>query len=223
MIHFIDMAEEHLNIKEANDLLKLATMLDPNLTSELEIEWHMKIKQNGINGGVQEALKVVNSCKPFLSKVLLIMKSVHGIVTVAKNLESNISANLTTQLSPHINLSSVCEIPKATESNISINTNKYITNENEYGETSSKRQKTSTSFTPQTRHTKTAIFDHVASCSYRIMPNNFTINLKEFADPNWDSDVPSTMSAEIIPGPYKQNMQTFFKFTKNNLEDRYVL
>ena len=65
------MAEEHSsNIKEANDFLKLATVIDPNSTSELEIEWYMKIKQNG---GVQEALKVVNSCKPFLSKVLLIM------------------------------------------------------------------------------------------------------------------------------------------------------
>ena len=53
------------------------------------------------------------------------------------------------------------------------------------------------------------------------MPNNFTVNLKVFADLNWDSDVPSTMSAEIIPGPYKQNMHTFFKFTKNNLEDMF--
>ena len=87
------MAEEHSNIKEANDLLKLATVIDPNSTSELEIEWYMTIKQNG---GVQEALKVVNSCKPFLSKVLLIMKSVHDIVAIAKNSESNISANLTT-------------------------------------------------------------------------------------------------------------------------------
>jgi len=70
------MAEEHSNIKEADDLLKLANRLDPNSTLEWEIEWHVKIKQNG---GVQENLKVVNSCKPFLSKVLLIMKSVHVI------------------------------------------------------------------------------------------------------------------------------------------------
>ncbi len=93
----------------------------------------MKIKQNG---GVQEDLKVVNSCKPFLSKVLLIMKSVHDIVDIAKNSESNISAN---QLSPLINLSSVCENPKATESNTSIFTNNYITVENVLVETSSKR------------------------------------------------------------------------------------
>ncbi len=70
-------------------------VLDPNSTSELEIEWYMKIKQNG---GVQEALKVVNSCKPFLSQVLLIMKSVHDIVAIAKNSESYILANLTFQL-----------------------------------------------------------------------------------------------------------------------------
>ncbi len=56
-------------------------MLDPNSTSELEIGWYMKIKQNG---GVQEALKVVKSCKPFLSKVLLVMKSLHDIVVIAK-------------------------------------------------------------------------------------------------------------------------------------------
>ena len=30
------MAEEHSNIKEANDLLKLATVLDPNSTLELK-------------------------------------------------------------------------------------------------------------------------------------------------------------------------------------------
>ena len=211
------MAEENSNIKEANELLKLATVLDPNSPSELEIQWYMTIKQIG---GVQQALKAVNSCKPFLSKVLLVMKSVHDIVTVAKNSESSISADLTTQLSPHINLSSVCESPKATESNTSRDTNKYNTVQNEL-ETSSKKQKTLTSYTPQTRHTHRSIIDHGASCSYRIMPNNFTVNLKEFADPNWDSDVPSTMSAEIIPGPYNKNMQTFFKFTKNNLEDMF--
>jgi hypothetical protein len=95
-----------------------------------------------------------------------------------------------------------------------------MTVENELVETSSKRQKTLTSFTPHTSiHTKTAILDHGASSSYTITPNNFTVNLKEFADSNCDSDIPSTMSAEIIPSPYKQNMQTFFKFTKNNLED----
>ncbi len=76
------MAKEHSNIQEASDLLKLANVLDLNSTLELlEIEWYMKIKQNG---GIQKALKVVNSCKPFLSKILLIMKSVHDIVTIAK-------------------------------------------------------------------------------------------------------------------------------------------
>ncbi len=30
------------------------------------------------------------------------------------------------------------------------------------------------------------------------------------------------MSAENIPGPYKQNMQTMFKFTKNNFEDMFL-
>ena len=78
------MTEEHLNIQEADDLLKLANKLDPNSTLELEIEWYMKIKYNG---GVQQALKVVNSCKSFLSKVLLIMKFVHDIVTIEKNSE----------------------------------------------------------------------------------------------------------------------------------------
>ncbi len=167
------MAEEHSNIQEANDLLKLATVLDPYSTLVLEIEWYMKIKQNG---GVQKALKVVNSCKPFLSKVLLIMKSVHDIVTIAKKSESNILANLTTQLSPPMNLSSVCENPKATVSNTSIDTNNYITVENELVETSSKRHKTLSSFTPQTRNTNTAILDYGASCSYIVIPNNFTIN-----------------------------------------------
>ncbi len=134
----------------------------------------MKIKQNG---GVQKALKVVNSCKPFLSKIIIIMKYVHDIVAIATKTESNISANLTTQLSPPINLSSVCENPKATESNTSIDMNNYIIVENELVETSFKRHKTLTSFTPQTRHTNTAILDHGASCSYTTIPNNFIVNL----------------------------------------------
>jgi len=49
------MAEKLSNIQEADDLLKLANKLDPNSTSELEIEWYMKINQNG---GVQQDFKV---------------------------------------------------------------------------------------------------------------------------------------------------------------------
>ena len=162
------MTEEHSNIQEADDSLKLANYLDPNSTLELEIEWYMKIKRNG---GVQEALKVVNFCKPFLSKVLLIMKFVHDIVTIAKNSESNI----TTQQSPPINLPIVCENPKAPESNTSNDTNKYVTDENQFVEPSSKRQKTLSSFTPQTRNTNTTILDHGASCSYTVIANNFIV------------------------------------------------
>ena len=88
------MVEEHSNIQEADDLLKLANKLDPYSFSELKIEWYMKIKQNG---GAQQALNVVNSYKPFLSKVLLILKSVRDIVTIAKKSDSNFLANLTTQ------------------------------------------------------------------------------------------------------------------------------
>ncbi len=62
--------------------------------------------------------------------VTSVMKSVHDIVTIAKNSESNISANLTTQLLYPINLPSVCENPKAIESNTSIDTNNYIAVEN---------------------------------------------------------------------------------------------
>ena len=118
MINFIDMAEKHPNIQEADDLLTFANKLDPNSTLELEFEWYMKIKQNG---GVQQALKVLNSCKPFLSKVLLIMKSVHDIVTIATNSESNVSI--------------------AAESNTSKDTNNYISVDNELVKTSSKRKK----------------------------------------------------------------------------------
>ena len=96
----------------------------------------MKLKQNG---GIQQALNVVNSCKPFLSNVLLIMKSVHDIVTIAKISEPNVLANLTTQLSLPINLPNVCENSKATESNTSKDTNKYIIVDKELVETSSKR------------------------------------------------------------------------------------
>ena len=76
------MAEELSNMQEADDVLKWANKLDPNSTSDLEFEWYMKIKQNG---GVRQALSVENSYKPFLSKVLLVIKSVHYIVTIEKN------------------------------------------------------------------------------------------------------------------------------------------
>ena len=60
------MTEEHSNIQEADDLLKLANKLDPNSTSELEIEWYLKIKQNG---GFQHALNVAKFAQavPFKS------------------------------------------------------------------------------------------------------------------------------------------------------------
>jgi hypothetical protein len=99
----------------------------------------MQIKHNG---GVQQALNVVNSCEPFLSKGLLILKSVHGIVTFAKKSDSNVSANLKTQPSPPINLPIVCENPKGTESNTSKDTNMYTTVDNELVETPSKRRNT---------------------------------------------------------------------------------
>jgi hypothetical protein len=148
----------------------------------------MKIKQNG---GVQKSLKVVNSCKSFLSKVLLIMKFVHDIVTIAKNSESNVS--------------------KATESNTSKDTNNYISVANELVETSSKRQKKFNSFIPQTRNTNMAIFDNGASSSY---PNNLTMKLKEYADPNWVLDIPCTMSAQRIPNPYKKICRLFLNSQK---------
>ena len=108
------------------------------------------------------------------------------------------------------------KIPKSPNQKTSIDTNNYTTVENELVETSSKRHKTLISFIPQTRNTNTAILKHGASCIYAIIANNFIVNLKEFADPNWDLDIPSTMPVENIPGPYKQNMQTMFKFTRNN-------
>ena len=78
------------------------------------------------------------------------MQSVPDIVTIAKNLESNVLVKLTTQLSPPISLPIVCENPKNTESNTSKDTNMYITVDNKLVETSSKRQKNLSSFTPQT-------------------------------------------------------------------------
>ena len=78
------------------------------------------------------------------------MKYVHDIVTIAKKKKTNISTNLTTHLSPPINLPIVCENPKDTESNTSKDRKRYNAVDNELVETSSKRQKTLSSFTPQT-------------------------------------------------------------------------
>ena len=98
------------------------------------------------------------------------MKSVHDIVTITKNSESIVSANLTTQLSPLINLPIVCENPKDTESNTSKDTNKYITFDNELVETSSKRQKTLSSLTPQTINTNTTTLDYGACVAIQLLP-----------------------------------------------------
>ena len=76
--------------------------------------------------------------------------------------------------------------PKDAESNTSKDTNKYITVNNELVETSSKRQKTLRSLTPQTRNTNTTTLDYGASCTYTIIANNLIVNLKENADPNWE-------------------------------------
>ena len=171
----------------------------------------MKIKQNG---GLQQALNVVNSCKPFPSKVLLIMKSINGIVNMDRNLDSNVSAKLTTNPSAPINLTIVCENPKDTESNDSKETNGYITVDNQHIETSSKRQKTLSSLTSQNRNTNTATLYNGASCSYTVIANILTVKLKEFANSNWDSGIICSMSYQRIPRSYFENMQNVFKYTK---------
>jgi hypothetical protein len=103
-----------------------------------------------------------------------------------------------------------------------IHTSRYITVDNELVETSSKRQKTLSSFTSQKKlQTRQFLIMMRVAASYTIIPNHLTLNLKEYAHPNSDSDIPCTMSAERISGPYKQNMQTMFKFIKNNLEDMF--
>jgi len=114
-------------------------------------------------------------------------------------MEYNVTANLTTQLSPPINLPIACENPKDIESNTSKDTNKCIKNDNELVETSSKRQKALSSLTPQTRNTNTATLDYGASCSYTIIAINLTVNLKKFVDPNWESDIKCTMLDQRIP------------------------
>jgi len=122
------------------------------------------------------------------------MKSVHNIVNIAKKKDSNASVNLTTKPSAPINLPIVCENPKDVESNESKDSNKYIIVDNEHVETTSKRQKTLSSLTPQNINTNTATRDYGASSSYTVNANNLTVSLKEFADPNWDSYIICTMS-----------------------------
>ena len=146
----------------------------------------------------------MNSCEPFLSKGLLILKSVHGIVTFAKKSDSNVSANLSTQPSPPINLPTFCENPKDAESHTSKDTSMYITVDSKLVVTSSsKRQKTLSSLTPQTINTNTATLDYGASYSYAIIANNLIVNLKEFAYPNWELDIKCTISDQRIPRSYK--------------------
>jgi hypothetical protein len=104
----------------------------------------------------------------------------------------------------------VCENPKDIESNESKDTNMYILVDNEPVKASSKRQKIFSSLTPQNRNTNTATLDYGASCSYTITVNNLTVNLKEYADSNWDSDIICPISDQRIPRSLK--MQVVFKF-----------
>ena len=121
------------------------------------------------------------------------MKYVHDIVTIAKNRIRMFQQIL--QLNHHLLLilPIVCENPKDTESNTSKDTNMYITVGNELVEISSKRQKTLSPLTSQTINTITATLDYGASCNYTIIANNLTMNLKEFANPNWESHMKCTM------------------------------
>jgi len=45
------------------------------------------------------------------------------------------------------------------------------------------------------------------------------VNLKEYAHPNWESNIPCTMLDQRIPRPYKNKKHIAFKFTQKNLED----
>ncbi len=108
------------------------------------------------------------------------------------------------------------EILKTPNKKTSKDTSKYITVDNELVETSSKRQKTLSSLTPQTRNTNTATLDYGASCMYTIIANNLTTNLIEFGDPNWESNFKCTMMDQKILRIKK--MQNVFKSIKHNLE-----
>jgi hypothetical protein len=139
------MTEEQSNINKANDLFKFANKLDPNSFFLLEIEWYMQIIQNR---GVQQCLNVLNSCKPFFSKKILVMKNVNVIVNVDTTSESNALAHLTNDTSIVISSSIVNKNSEDIESNELNETNKYTTVYNESVETSSKRQRTLCSLIP---------------------------------------------------------------------------
>jgi hypothetical protein len=132
------------------------------------------------------------------------MKSVNCIVNIAENLDSIFLAKLITDLSAPINLPIVCENPEDIESNDSKETNMYITVDNQHAETSSKRQKTLSSRTSQNRNTNTATLDNGASCNYTVTANILTVDLKEFADPNWDLDITCIMLDQRISRSYKK-------------------
>jgi len=130
------------------------------------------------------------------------MKPVTDIVNIAKYSDSNVSDKLTTDPSAPINLPIICENPKDTESNDSKETNMYIRVDNQLVKASFKRQKTLSSLTSQNRNTITATMDNGASCTYIITANILTVNLKEFANPNWDSNIICLMPDKRIPRSY---------------------
>jgi len=210
------MTEEQSNINKANDLFKFANKLDPNSFFLLEIEWYMQIIQNR---GVQQCLNVLNFCKPFLLKVLLIMKNVNDIVNIATYSESNALAQFTSDTSIDISSLIVNENSEDNESNESKETNKYTTVHNESAETSSKRQKLLCSLTPGNKNIKSATLNNGATCSYTVLANILTDNLKEYADRNWGTNVTNQIMPNVkIPLSRKIDMRKVFKFQKNNLE-----
>ena len=107
------------------------------------------------------------------------MKNVNDIVNIAKNSEDNALAQLTTDTSIDISLPTSFATSKDTESNKSNQTNQYPRVHNKSGETSSKRQKTECSLTPENKNINSATLNNDASCSYTISTSILTKYLKK--------------------------------------------
>ena len=74
----------------------------------------------------------------------------------------------------------------------------------------------------QNRNTNTGTLDNGASYSYTVTANILTVNLKEYADPNWNLDIICSMSYQRIPRSYLKEMQIVFKY-KKKMEDVFFM
>jgi hypothetical protein len=138
---------------------------------------------------------------------------VNDLVNIVTHFNSNVSINLITDLSSHINLTNVCHDLKDVKWTESIRKNNDNTNLNESVKKPRKKQKISNSLTQQNSKTNTSKEDSMPSFNYPIIVHILTEIFRSYSNPNWEPNIIIKMPEQkLIPRSIKKGMQAMFKF-----------